>query len=250
MLRIKHDRCSLQRQPDRLESTTQKSMRVLEEVVQRIGQGEPRSSSPRYACFSPSHGLSDAYDDQYPYYHSLHDLMSPYQPSIAPPVQPDVPVTPYQSQSHVQQTTAPALQSTTLAQSHIQQTTTPVHGSIQQRTTPASHVQPTTTPAQSHLDSLVIARVRSASCSRENFAANLIRELFTMEERLSSNIAGKCGKSKLGPKRVDSIREATFQMFPPGPSENLKRSWATCIRAIDSANRSLVRKMGKENMPK
>ncbi len=66
---IKHDRCSLQRQLDRLESTTQKSMRVLEEVVQRIGQGEPRSSSPRYACFSPSHGLSDAYDDQYPYYH-------------------------------------------------------------------------------------------------------------------------------------------------------------------------------------
>ena len=92
-----------------------------------------------------------------------------------------------------------------------------------------------------------MAKIRTLSCSHENLTANLARELFTVDERMMSNVAGKCGKAKINPKIINENRKATFQMFPPTPAENQKQLWSACIRAIDSASKSLVRKTGKEN---
>ena len=73
-------------------------------------------------------------------------------------------------------------------------------------TTPATHFSeygssftflPSTEPA---IDQELISRVRSNSHSHENFTANLVRELFSKEDRLRCNVAGKCGKGQLDVK--------------------------------------------------
>lgn len=113
-------------------------------------------------------------------------------------------------------------------------------------------VPPSSTPIRSVLKSnsgnqvhpalseQVINRVRLNSCSRENFAANLTRELFTDEERMNSNVSGKCGKEKLNKDLVQVIYDVVFREYPVGTSEKSERCWAKCIRAIDAANRKLA----------
>ena len=58
---------------------------------------------------------------------------------------------------------------------------------------------PPTIPLQPQLSSQHIAgivnKVRLQSCSRSNFCANMVHQLFTVEERMSSNVQGKLGKS-------------------------------------------------------
>ena len=45
-----------------------------------------------------------------------------------------------------------------------------------------------------HVTKEEIFRLSRASASRKNFAANLVRRVFTMEERASSNVKGVLGK--------------------------------------------------------
>ena len=103
------------------------------------------------------------------------------------------------------------------------------------------------TPDQ-HLSDIKTAIIRSKSCSRKNFATNLARELFTPEERCTSNVAGACGKQKLDPDKVYFIKNSSFEHFPLSSTENSHKAWQDCVKAIDSASRNPARK-GKENIP-
>ena len=80
------------------------------------------------------------------------------------------------------------------------------------------------------------------SSSRKNFAANLVRQLFTVEERASSNVRGKGRKPQLNPVKIDVVRSKTLEMYPLGSNEYEKKVWSDCIKAIDEANRRLNRK--------
>ena len=102
------------------------------------------------------------------------------------------------------------------------------------------------TPDQ-HLSDIKTAIIRSKSCSRKNFATNLARELFTPEERCTSNVAGACGKQKLDPEKVYFIKNSLFEHFPLSSTENSHKAWQDCVKAIDSASRNLARR-GKENI--
>ena len=92
------------------------------------------------------------------------------------------------------------------------------------------------------LNPVYLTQVRSNSSSRANFAANLMRAMFTKETRISSNVAGKCGKRKLDPSKIASIKVATFNMWPCTPGETPDVCWKACVKAIDEANRRLVRR--------
>lgn len=83
------------------------------------------------------------------------------------------------------------------------------------------------------------------SCSRENFASNLVKELFTKEERAKSNVKGMFGKPKLCIKKIEYVRQQTLKFFPVTSTENEKKCWANCVKAIDSASRQLNRTMNR-----
>ena len=78
-----------------------------------------------------------------------------------------------------------------------------------------------------------------------NFAANLNRRLFTVEER-TSNVRGNLGKGMLDPERVKYVKEITFSMFPLESKETEKTAWSACVTAIDEVNRRL-KKTKKQN---
>ena len=84
--------------------------------------------------------------------------------------------------------------------------------------------------------------MKNESSSRKNFSANLVRQLFTEEERASSNVRGKGGKAQLNQAKIDVVKAKTFEMHPLELFENEKKAWGDCIKAIDEANRRLNRK--------
>ena len=87
---------------------------------------------------------------------------------------------------------------------------------------------------------------RKESVSRANFATILVRNFFTREVRISSNIAGQ-KKNQFNTEMIAAIKVATFKMYPLTSAENEKVAWKECTRAIDSANRQLYRPKAKEN---
>ena len=76
----------------------------------------------------------------------------------------------------------------------VQQPLQPIFQNSSLLSPSSTNVVPSTEPA---IDQRLISRVRSNSRSRENFTANLVRELFSKEDRLRCNVAGKCGKGQL-----------------------------------------------------
>ena len=84
--------------------------------------------------------------------------------------------------------------------------------------------------------------IRANSCSRENFASKLVKELFTVEERSTSNVKGVLGKEKLDENKIKYIQKITFENYPCSSLEHQK-CWAKCVKAIDSASRNLCRKL-------
>lgn len=92
------------------------------------------------------------------------------------------------------------------------------------------------------IDPDTLVKLRHASSSRRNFAANLMRKIFGKAEREVSNVRGKLGKSQLDPDKIDYIKTATFRMYPLDSKESSQSAWAACINAIDEANRRLYRK--------
>ena len=91
-----------------------------------------------------------------------------------------------------------------------------------------------------HLPPSSLSIIRANSCSRENFASKLVRELFTKEERLSSNVKGVMGKNKFDEKKIAFVQKLTFENFPCSAVDH-KKCWAKCIKAIDSSSRALNR---------
>ena len=81
-----------------------------------------------------------------------------------------------------------------------------------------------------------------------NYATNLNRQLFSAEERSHSDVhvSGLCGKNKLDIVRVEMIKKSAF---PLSPLEVESKAWQECIKAIDTANRTLCQKRKRENMP-
>ena len=92
------------------------------------------------------------------------------------------------------------------------------------------------------IDPGTLVKLRYASSSRRNFAANVMRKIFVKAEREVSNVRGKLGKSQLDPDKIDYIKMATFRMYPLDSKESSESAWASCINAIDEANRRLYRK--------
>ena len=87
------------------------------------------------------------------------------------------------------------------------------------------------------LDTEKIKAVRSASCSRRNFSAKLVAEIFDKDTRQRSNVAGRLGKLKLNPVLIDYVKSLTFQFYPVQYSESEKAEWAKCVISIDESNR-------------
>ena len=64
-------------------------------------------------------------------------------------------------------------------------------------------------------------------------------------ERLTSNVRGKMGKTRLNRVKVDQIKETELRLWPTEPRENEKEAWDRCVVAFDEMNRRL--KKAKSN---
>ena len=84
--------------------------------------------------------------------------------------------------------------------------------------------------------------IKMQSCSRQNFAAHLVKQLFTDEERRLSNVSGRANKQKMDATRIAVVKAASLQMYPLEVGETIEKAWASCITAIDESNRRLNRK--------
>ena len=124
----------------------------------------------------------------------------------------------------------------------------PATGSSNQKQPRMPPATPPTTPASSsiqHSDFLTaeeMISIRISSSSRRNFATNVNRQIFSEEERMTSNVSGTRGKLQLDSAKVAFIKRVAFQQFPLKGEERAKKAWSDCIEAIDEANRRLNRK--------
>ena len=87
----------------------------------------------------------------------------------------------------------------------------------------------------------VLIEAQRQSCSRNNFAANLVRKVFSAEEMKTSNVRGVLGKTRLNPRKIDQIKEVVFQIYPCGTGEKPDSIWRACCKAIDESCRRLNR---------
>jgi len=95
-----------------------------------------------------------------------------------------------------------------------------------------------------------VMRIKCASSSRMNFAANINRQIFTVAERTQCNIRGKLGKGMQDKDKIDYmyIKLIAFRMFPLESSkETEKAAWNACTTAVDEVNRRLNKPPKKKN---
>ena len=109
-------------------------------------------------------------------------------------------------------------------------------------TTPPHSSLPTAQSSSGLLDVENIKAACSASCSRRNFSAKIVAELFDEDTRKRSNVAGKFGKLKLNPVLMDYAKSLAFQFYPLEHFESEKTEWAKCVIAIDKFNRRKAKK--------
>ena len=95
--------------------------------------------------------------------------------------------------------------------------------------------------SREYLDHAAVMSLRNNSTSRKNFAACIVRRIFTEAERSTSNVNGK-NKAQLDPHRIGFVKQKVFQMYPLLSGETTDKVWAECVAAIDEANRRLNRK--------
>jgi hypothetical protein len=88
-------------------------------------------------------------------------------------------------------------------------------------------------------DYLIVSRGKS--CSRRNFAVNLVRYLFTAEEMAQSNCSGTRGKNRLDQERLGIVQRTTLTLWPVEDRVEQSAEWARCIYSIDEACRRLNR---------
>ena len=113
-------------------------------------------------------------------------------------------------------------------------TSTPCNSTVVHQTQPGQ-------ASEDFLPASHVLDIRHSSCSRENFASNTVKELFSKDERLRCNVKGVFGKSKFDIRKMEYVRRQTFKFFPISSTENEKKCWANCVKAIDSSSRQLNR---------
>ena len=144
----------------------------------------------------------------------------------------------------------PASKSTSTALTEAASVTTPTSTKATSKTTPAAvktakasrkkvddDAELLTVP----IDPGVLLNLCYVSASRQNFATNVMRKLFTRAKRKTSNVNGVLGKTKLDVDKVEYIKSITFKMYPLDQKETLESAWSKCRGAIDEANRRLYR---------
>lgn len=188
----------------------------------------PPSSPPRI----PPAGLPDTSAPHSPFppsTHPPHKLMSLFSNQLSP------------VSTHLPSTTlpGPVLSSNSAV-------TTPVRSFIPLPSIPPPPPPPSPLSSQ-HLAG-VVNDVRLQSCSRSNFCANMVRRLFTLEERKQSNVRGKLGKRQLDPARLAVVQQSALSVYPLATGEREADIWRRCIKAIDESCRRLNRNLSTPNM--
>ena len=69
----------------------------------------------------------------------------------------------------------------------------------------------------------------------------MVRHLYTVEERKTSNVKGKLGKLPLDPARLAVVHRSAFEMYPLAMGEKEDVVWRLCIKSIDEVCRRLNR---------
>lgn len=80
----------------------------------------------------------------------------------------------------------------------------------------------------------------SQSRSLDQLAIDLMKRLFTTEERLVCNVNGKMGKPRFNTGKVSLLREVLYYYSGLAPNE-FEVHWKNCVTKIDTSNRGLKR---------
>ncbi|XP_049856705.1 protein bric-a-brac 1-like isoform X3 [Schistocerca gregaria] len=76
----------------------------------------------------------------------------------------------------------------------------------------------------------------------EQLACDLMKILFTTEERILCNVNGKMGKRQFNIHKIQLIREV-LHFFSSLPAAEFEEQWKSCVTKIDTANRGLKRNL-------
>lgn len=80
----------------------------------------------------------------------------------------------------------------------------------------------------------------SQTRSLDQLAIDLMKRLFTTDERLVCNVNGKMGKPRFHPGKISLLREVLY--YYSGLSvDDFEMHWKNCVTKIDTSNRGLKR---------
>lgn len=90
----------------------------------------------------------------------------------------------------------------------------------------------------------------AAARPMDHLACDLMKILFTNEERVNSNVNGKMGKRQFDCNKIHLIKEVLlhFSGIPPNSPE-WEEVWKTCVTKIDTSNRGLKRYLFQRRFP-
>lgn len=80
----------------------------------------------------------------------------------------------------------------------------------------------------------------SQTRSLDQQAIDLMKRLFTTEERLLCNVNGKMGKPRFNTQKICLLREVLYCYSGLSPSV-FEMHWKNCVTKIDTSNRGLKR---------
>lgn len=87
----------------------------------------------------------------------------------------------------------------------------------------------------------------SQSRSLDQLAIELMKRLFTTEERLLCNVNGKMGKPRFNTEKICLLREVLYYYSGLAP-DVFEAQWKSCVTKIDTSNRGLKRNKKLKNM--
>ena len=104
---------------------------------------------------------------------------------------------------------------------------------------PPGQSGPPTAPSHCSIPALDLSKIRRKSCSRGNFAKNLLAKIIPEEEWIKSNVHGKRGKEAISPHIVNYVKQCSFYMYPLESNESMEQAWGFCVRSMDTGARQL-----------
>lgn len=82
----------------------------------------------------------------------------------------------------------------------------------------------------------------ASSRPMDHLACDLMKLLFTPEERILCNVNGKMGKRQFDSNKIHLIREVLLHFSGMSPnSVDWEEAWKNCVTKIDTSNRGLKR---------